>query len=344
MTWRFERMRWALSLVALVAAIAMPGAPAESAPAADAEAPRCARRPEAAVRLERLRDALARGRFVAYSPSGLAVRDGRVTPATAASIREDLAVLRPRFDGLVTYGALNGHELVPTLAAALGFRALVIGVWDVRDAREIDAALEAARRHPELVVGLALGNELLLSGRGTEGDVRAAIASVRRRAPSVPLGTAEPFHLFYDGPGRALLGELDVVLPNVHPVFQPWWRDAPDANGAAFVVGVVREVRARFCGPVLVKETGVPTAPATSGFTPARQASFYAALREAFPPSRDAAFAYFAAFDAPWRVADEQAVAGHHPEEAHWGLYDAQRRAKPAVVGIPLLRPAEARD
>jgi exo-beta-1,3-glucanase (GH17 family) len=301
-------------------------------------ASRCAQRPEAAPRLGALRDALVAGRFVAYSPTGLQIHDGRVTPANDASIRADLTVLRPRFDSLVTYGALNGHELVPSIARSLGFRTLVIGIWDVRDARELDAALDAARRHPRLVAGVVLGNELLLSGRGTSDDVRAAIATVRRRAPDLPIATSEPFHLHYDGAGRALLADLDFLAPNVHPMFQPWWRDAPDANGAAFVAGVVRELRARFCGPLLVKETGVPTAPPEAGFTPARQASFYAALRTAMPPSRDAAFAYFAAFDAPWRVADEQAVAGHHPEEAHWGLYDAQRRAKPAIAAVPPLQ------
>jgi exo-beta-1,3-glucanase (GH17 family) len=89
---------------------------------------------------------------------------------------------------------------------------------------------------------------------------------------------------------------------------------------------------------VLVKETGVPTAPAEAGFTEQRQASFYRELRRQYPPSRDAAFAYFSAFDAPWRAADEQAVPGHHPEEAHWGLYREDRKAKPAALEIPPLR------
>ena len=60
-------------------------------------------------------------------------------------------------------------------------------------------------------------------------------------------------------------------------------------------------------------------------------------LASAFPPSKDRAFTYFVAFDAPWRVADAQATPGFHPEEAHWGLYTARRVPKPVVNVIPLL-------
>ncbi len=49
------------------------------------------------------------------------------------------------------------------------------------------------------------------------------------------------------------------------------------------------------------------------------------------------AFAYFAAFDAPWRVDDNHPVPGYHPEEAHWGLYDDRRKPKQVVAIIPVL-------
>lgn len=259
-------------------------------------------------------------------------------------MRADLLALRPRFDALITYEATSGMEALPSLAGSLGFRALVIGVWDPRDAREVAAALRAAREHPDLVVGLSLGNELLFGRRGTTADLLATIARVRARAPEVALSTTEPFHVLLE-PGAAplLLAQLDFVLANVHPVFEPWFRDAPDSAGAQFVVNVVERLGRAHCGPVLVKETGVPTAPADRGYTTARQASFYAALRAALPPSRERAFAYFSAFDAPWREHDWHPVPGEHPEEAHWGLYDGARRPKPAANDVPPLTTGTAR-
>jgi exo-beta-1,3-glucanase (GH17 family) len=160
---------------------------------------------------------------------------------------------------------------------------------------------------------------------------------VRTRVPQTPLSTSEPFHIYYPQSAAALLGELDFLLANVHPIFQPWFRDAPDSAGAQFVVNVVTKLAQSYCGPILVKETGVPTAPASAGFSDAGQTSFYRELRQRFPATNDQAFAYFAAFDAPWRSRDATAVPGAHPEEAHWGLYDAARHAKPAAGELPLL-------
>ena len=282
-----------------------------------------------------LRAALARQRFVAYQPTSLQVHDGRVTPANPAGIRADLEVLRPWFDALVTYDAVNGAERIPEIAAALGYRALVIGVWDPFDARQVDAAIAAARAHPALVVGLALGNEMLFGGRRRHDELAARIAAIRARVPDLALATSEPFHMFLEPRAAPLLAQLDFLLPNVHPVFEPWFRGAPAANGAQFVVDVTAKVAATHCGPVLVKETGVPTAPADRGFTPQRQRDFYISLQRAFPPSTDRAFVWFAAFDAPWRVADWHPVAGEHPEEAHWGLFDAARQRKVVVEMIP---------
>jgi len=285
--------------------------------------------------VERLRAALAQGRFVAYQPTSLKVIDGHVTPADPESIRADLEVLRPKFDGLITYDATHGTESIAAIAAQLKFRALIIGVWSPADEVELAAAIAAARRFPQLVLGVSLGNELLLAGRSDPVALERMIGAVRARLPTMPLATTEPFHIYYRPELSPLLGQLDFLLVNVHPVFQPWFRDAPGTTAARFVVNVLAELAPRACGPILVKETGVPTAPESQGFTEARQASFYAQLRRQLPATAARAFAYFAAFDAPWRAYDALAVPGAapgaHPEEAHWGLYDAERRPKRAA-------------
>jgi len=286
-----------------------------------------------------LREALAHGRFVAYQPTSLQVVEGRVTPATAAGIRDDLTVLRRHFDSLITYDAVHGAENIPAIAASLQFRALVIGVWNLFDERELGAAIDAARRFPGLVVGISLGNESWFSKRSDPEKLAAVIAEVRAQLPGIALTTTEPFHLYYEPAAAPLLGQLDFVLVNVHPVFQPWFRDAPDRAAAQFVVNVLDKLTPLVCGPILVKETGVPTAPQSAGYSEARQASFYRELRAALPATRTRAFAYFAAFDAPWRAWDALALPkpGEHPEEAHWGLFDPERHPKQAARELPPL-------
>jgi exo-beta-1,3-glucanase (GH17 family) len=151
------------------------------------------------------------------------------------------------------------------------------------------------------------------------------------------LSTTEPFHLFLTDAAVPIFAKADFLLANVHPVFQPWFANASAATAAQFVVNVVDLLAAAYCGPILVKETGVPTAPTEAGFSEARQAMFYRELRERFPATATRAFAYFSAFDAPWRVADAHPVPGHHPEEAHWGLFDEVRRPKPVTATVPEL-------
>jgi exo-beta-1,3-glucanase (GH17 family) len=301
--------------------------------------PVCVTREEAAPALSLLSDAMTGGRFAAYQPVELAVWEGNPVQASEISIREDLRTLRPWFDGLVTYGSHSGAELIPGIAKELGFRAVVMGIWNPDDDREVENALAAWKKHPDIVVGVSLGNEIVFGRRGTWEGYARAIGKFRDRAPSLPLTVTEPFATFLDDPeAKPVLAKLDFMAVNIHPVFEPWFKDAPPFNWADFVVQAGRRLAAEaFCGPILVKETGVPTAPAEEGFTPERQRDFYVELARQLPPSRHLAFAYFSAFDAPWRVYDESAVAGHHPEEAHWGLFTEKREPKPVMEVVPRL-------
>jgi exo-beta-1,3-glucanase (GH17 family) len=302
-----------------------------------AAAPACVRRPAAAPALSRLQEVMASGRFVTYQPTSLQVINGQPTRADADSIRLDLQALRSRFDGLITYRANHGAEQIADIAASLGYRALIIGIWDVNDPQELAQALRTASRHPQLVVGVSLGNERVFAGQFSFEELAKLLQNLRRRAPQLALTTTEPFAWLLRPTAATIFPASDFMLVNIHPIFESWFHDAPDRNAAQFVVNVVDRLAAVSCGPVLVKETGVPTSPAAGGYTPARQAGFYGALQQAFPRSKIRAFAYFSAFDAPWRANDVSPVAGAHPEEAHWGLYDEQRVPKPVVQAIPPL-------
>jgi exo-beta-1,3-glucanase (GH17 family) len=297
--------------------------------------PVCAVRREAEGRLARLQEAMALGRFIAYQPTSLQVLGGRLTQADDASIRADLETLRPHFDALITYGALNGAERIPEIAQSLGYRAVIVGVWEPDNREEIANALAAARRFPELVVGLSLGNEMVFGRRADWAALAAFVEETRREASDLPLTVTEPFAQFLDEPVAAgVLARADFMLVNIHPVFEPWFRDAQAPNWADFVAQVGDRLAGIYCGPILVKETGVPTGPASLRYSAAMQRDFYRSLERRLPPGRNAAFAYFAAFDAPWRVADFNPVPGVHPEEAFWGLYTEGRVPKPVINGL----------
>jgi exo-beta-1,3-glucanase (GH17 family) len=290
--------------------------------------------------MTRLRESMEHGRFIAYEPTSLQIFNGKPTRVDPEVIRGDLKVLRPRFDSLITYGAADGTEAIPPIATSLGFRALIIGVYDPFDATELNAAIAAATSYPKLVVGLSLGNEMLFFRRRSYAELAKVLGSVHARIPQLPLSTTEPFHVYYEPAAAPVMERMDFLLANVHPIFQPWFHSATDADATQFVVNVVSKLAASYCGPILVKETGVPSAPEAKGYTEARQASFYDELQHRLPPSGERAFAYFSAFDAPWRLNDVGPAPGQRPqpEEAHWGLYDERRQPKPVVATIALIK------
>jgi exo-beta-1,3-glucanase (GH17 family) len=297
----------------------------------------CAPRPAVAPALARLETAMATDRFVTYNPTGLKVYDGNVTPATAESIRADLKALRPYFDGLITYSARDGLEHVPDIAAELGFKAIVIGLWTPADPEELRNAITAAKKHPKLVVGISLGNEIVFGKRGTWANLQSYLALTRARVPDVPLTVSEPFAQFLDSDAGDVRGQLDFMLVNIHPIFEKWFATAGPDNWADFVAKVTDKLRAAYCGPILVKETGLPSGPPEAGYDATKQAAFWRAMEAHMKPARDRAFSYFAAFDAPWRTSDFNPVAGHHPEEAFWGLFTEARAPKPAITGLAKL-------
>jgi exo-beta-1,3-glucanase (GH17 family) len=280
----------------------------------------------------RLEDALASVRFVAYTPRGFDPNQGS-EPVARTAIRADLAALRPHFDGLVTYASTRGLDAVPAVARELGYRAVVVGVWDPADPDELARAFESARSAREVVIALALGNEGLFFERYDAAALARAFARAREEVPDVAVTTTEPFFAYLDPARAAALPAQDLILPTVHPIDQPWFASAPSQSGVDFVSNVVRDLEARTGLPVLVKETGVPSGPADAGFDEAAQAAFWSALGAALPPTRTHAVAFFEAFDAPWKTASVEADTGDlRPTEAHWGFFRADGSAKPVVA------------
>jgi exo-beta-1,3-glucanase (GH17 family) len=303
------------AMLALAAAIAL----ATSEPAADTT---------------RLQGALATVRFVAYTPRGFDPGAGG-PPPSAAALRADLELLRPHFDGLVTYSSANGLDRLPALAREAGFRAVVLGVWSPGDSRELAAALAAAAAEPGIVVGLAIGNEGLFFRRYDAATLAGAFARARRARPALPLSTSEPFAGYLDAARAQSLPKLDFLLPNIHPTNEPWFDGAPLRASIELVVNVVSELEQRFGLPVLVKETGLPSGPAGDGFSESAQAAFWSALAQRLPPTKRHAFAWFEAFDSPWKPArTTEAPPEKRAREAFWGFVDQDGRPKSALEAV----------
>jgi exo-beta-1,3-glucanase (GH17 family) len=271
--------------------------------------------------------------MVAFNPSRF--DPGRPVgrePYPAAELAADLATLRPAFDGLILYSFRA--DLTPSLVAAArdqGFRALLLGIWDVRSEAEIAGTAELIRRyHRDLALAVAIGNEGLNDNRYGLVNLHAArerLAALLPPDADIPLTTSEPFGDYGFAPLRAF---GDFLAPNIHPAIDQEGI-APEA-GAQWVRGRALALAGVAGKPVLVKETGLPNG-GGGRHSPETQAAFWRAYldpgRVLHLPARPSGWvslaAAFEAFDAPWKAAKTGI-----PMEGRWGLMSVERIPYPA--------------
>lgn len=283
---------------------------------------------------------LRHSRFISYTPRSFSIVDGKTVAASEKGIRADLKLLRQFFNGLITYSATNGLEHVPSIAHEMNYHSVVMGIWDPSSETEIRNVIRAARRYPGLVAAVIVGNEGLYTKRYTMGDVQRTMQRLKKEYPSLAVTTSEPFFLYFQKDYTDFFAGHDLLMPNVHPIFEPWFRPGDPIPGVNMVLNLVGQFRAAYSRPLLIKETGLPSGPAAtqSGFTQEGQALFWTELFARFPASSEAGLACFEAFDAPWKPATIGAeFPGDHREEAFWGFFTARGEAKPVVKALPAL-------
>lgn len=278
-----------------------------------------------------LREAFKTDPVVAYTPSQYQPIE-EVRRAAAEGIRADLAVLRPHFAVIVTYSTNPEHgldQIVP-LAAEAKMR-VILGIWDVKSVREISTAVALARQHPKTVLGIIVGNETMLRGGDIE-DIETAVALVRAALPTVPVATSEPIGSY----GSEDLRKLgDFHAPTLHFIFQGGDKANPQ-KAIAWLKDRVEALIALRGGdkPILLKEHGLPSAPAP--FSEAAQREYWTLATRAFPASLKHALVFFEAFDAPWKPKTNPSEISE--SEAHWGAWTNDGRKPKSVVEALLKR------
>jgi exo-beta-1,3-glucanase (GH17 family) len=272
-------------------------------------------------------------RFIAYTPRSFHVVQGRTTSATAEGIRSDLALLRPWFDGIITYSFTNGMERVPQIARELGYRHVLAGIWDPVSNTEIDNAFQELSQPESIVMGLIIGNEGLYAKRYGMETIRKRQDEIRKRHPGLLLTTSEPFFYFFKEEYHAFFASQTILAPNIHPVFEPWFRPELVEDAVKMVVSVTQKLQAAYPNRmVLIKETGMPSGPGRLGLTPERQMQFWRTLQQASAALSGTVLAYFEAFDEPWKPAVmAETYPGDHSIESFWGFFDTQGNAKPVT-------------
>ncbi len=253
------------------------------------------------------------------------------THAEAARIEEDLAKLARLTSCVRTYATDNGLDQVPAIAQRLGIKVLQ-GLWLGRDREknriQIDTAIALARRYPNAINGIVVGNEVLLRGELGAEDIAAVLREVKV-ATGMPVTYADVWEFWLRN--RELAAAVDFITIHI----LPYWEDFPIAAdiAAAHVDDIRSRVAATFPGKeILIGEVGWPSAGRMrEGALPSRSNQAHV-LEEVMARARAMSYRVnlIEAFDQPWKRYLEGTVGGY------WGLFGSDLREPKFAWGEPV--------
>ncbi len=300
------------------------------------------------------------GRWNGFGVSFSPYRDGQ-SPETqvypsAAEIQSDLRLVLPYWRLLRGYDSTVVAERTLEIIRRdrLPFR-LLLGVWiaperdeatRAANRREVENGIRLANAYPESVAAVIVGNETCVFWSFHPVGPEKLTPFVRevRAAVRQPVTVADD-HLFWNKPeSRALATEVDFITLHYYAL----WRGRQLEEGVVALEQAYEEVAALHPGvPVLIGETGWATShepslnhPGGEGVlmktevSPAAQKRYIAEL-QAWSLRRRIPVVLFEAFDENWKGGGP--ASPPTAAEKHWGVFDAQRRPKPAVDVLELI-------
>ncbi|MGB7298984.1 MAG: glycosyltransferase [Burkholderiaceae bacterium] len=242
----------------------------------------------------------------------------------ASRIESDLAMLAKSTRRIRTYSSSELPTL-PAVAKRYGIR-VTAGVWlDKRQENnrlEIAAGIKAAAQHPN-IERLVVGNETLLHGLLTVDQLARQLDYVRARV-SVPVSTAEPWHVWLKNP--KLADHVDYIL--VHLL--PYWEGVPHGVAVEYALRRYREMQQRFPDKtIVIGEIGWPSNGDRFKHAHASELAQAQFIRDFLAAADGKNLDYFLmeAIDQPWKRATEGRVG------SYWGVMDAYRNNKFAFSG-----------
>jgi len=251
---------------------------------------------------------------------------------SAEEIDADLALLAGKTNAVRTYTVEGVLGEIPALAHKHKIN-VALGAWLDADLEkneiEIERLIQVARENFHNVVRVIVGNEVLLRGDIPIEQLIVYLDRVRE-ALSVPVSTAEPWHVWYKYP--ELAGHADYIATHM----LPYWEGIHVDRAVDYVVDHVNLLKNTFPDkPVVIAEVGWPSNGRTRHSSVASESNEATFLRRFLDRAAQEKYIYYLmeAFDQPWKSVSEGAVG------AYWGVYDIKRHPKfefsEPIVDIP---------
>lgn len=249
------------------------------------------------------------------------------TLISKVQIDKDLKLLSQTSQCLRIYSVGQGLDYVPEAASKIGLKVL-LGAWigwsKIDNEMEVNLAIKLANQYPQTVVGLIVGNEVLLRGEQTERALAAYILKAKQ-ATSVPVTYADVWEFWLKHP--AIESSVDYVTVHI----LPYWEDDPQPidNAIHHVDAVMDKLSHTFKKPIMIGETGWPSAGRHRNASVPSAVNQARYLREFLQRAQEEKWSYniIEAMDQPWKRLLEGAVGGY------WGFYDTGLKPKFSFKG-----------
>ena len=222
---------------------------------------------------------------------------------------------------------VSNHEGCPWLTEPIPPDALAANTR--ANEAEVARVIELATAYPEVVVAVNVGNEALVSWNDHMVSMQAILRYLRlvKDAVPQPVSTADNYVVWAEQ-GPALAEVVDFAAVHTYPAWEG--KDIDDALD--FTLENLRAVRAAVPSlPLVIGEAGWPSVASEFGAraSAAKQARYVEAL-VAWARAHRVTTLVFEAFDEDWK-GDPGDPEG---AEKHWGLFDLDRRPKPAAAAL----------
>jgi glucan 1,3-beta-glucosidase len=259
---------------------------------------------------------------ISYAPfRGAQNPFGPDLPIDARQIEEDFAQLKAITDCVRTYSTDHGLDQIPQIAQRHGIKILQ-GLWlsslPHLSRKQVETAISLARRFPDVIMAVIVGNEVLLRGEMSAPALAQTIREVKAQV-SMPVTYGDVWEFWLRH--REIASAVDFITIHI----LPYWEDfpIPASRAAPHVDAIRRQVVAAFPGKdIFVGEFGWPSAGRMREGalpSPSNQAR---AIHEVLASGKRENYRInlIEAYDQPWKRRLEGTVGGH------WGLYDGDRR------------------
>ena len=236
-------------------------------------------------------------------------------------IDEDLALLATVTGCIRTYSTDYSLDHVPEIAKRHGLK-VIQGLWlsgePEKNRYQIQTAIGLAKRYPDVITAVVVGNEVLLRGEMSAADLLNVIRTVKSQVP-VRVTYADVWEFWLRNP--ALLEAVDFVTIHI----LPYWEDfpIPAKEAGAHIEAIRRKVAAAFPGKeILIGETGWPSAGRMREGALPSPVSQARVLHDVLTLAKRENFRtnLIEAFDQSWKRVHEGTVGGH------WGLMHGKTR------------------